>query len=267
MIDPTLMLFSSHLEAAIFFGGMLAFIIALSLIGYRQTKDKDEKKTAVTFLAVFGSLFVVALGITAVFANINTAAGAVPDSGKPVNTHRQYESPTSKEDCYICNESADLLLSFHWGENNVAIVDLNTFDFYIPQINRYSDDRQLIEKKAGFMNIGGKSFQTGERLHFYTESDRGSADGTIDLSENSRLAFDSVSSLLCADCLTGLMNRYTYEGAHWNIALLNLQDKTLRPLEESLGGFGLGDFSVRSRYDGEKNKIDLLVWYSPLRYE
>ena len=236
-----------------------------------ETKNITGKKIkdnpvfrAVFYALAFGLGFVCA----AIFFSVSREPlDAFANDKRAINAHKQYESQTAKEECYLCGENKNMPLSFHLGENNIAVIDLNTFDYYIPQINRYDDDRQLIEQKAGFMNIGGTAFQTGERLHFYTDADRGSADGTIQLNANSLLSFDSVSSFLCADCLTGFMNCYTYDETHWNVALLNLQTKTLRPLEKSLGGFGLGEFSVKSRYDGENEKIDLLICYSPLRYE
>ena len=67
MFDPTPMLFDSHLEALIFLGGMLVYVVALAILGYRDAKTKDEKKTAVAFLSVFGSLSAVSLAIAGFF--------------------------------------------------------------------------------------------------------------------------------------------------------------------------------------------------------
>ena len=67
MFDPTLMLFDSHIEAIIFFGGFLGYVIALAILAYKDAKTKDEKKTAVAFLSVFGSLSAVSLAIAGFF--------------------------------------------------------------------------------------------------------------------------------------------------------------------------------------------------------
>ena len=67
MIDPTLMMFDSHIEAAIFFGGFLVFVIAISLAGYWEAKTKDEKKDVLAFLAVIGPLSTVSLMIVGYF--------------------------------------------------------------------------------------------------------------------------------------------------------------------------------------------------------
>ena len=68
MIAPTLMLFNSHMEAAIFFIGFLVFIAVLSINGYRQTRGKEERKDILAFFAIFGSMTVLSLAIAAFFA-------------------------------------------------------------------------------------------------------------------------------------------------------------------------------------------------------
>ena len=68
MIDPTLLLFDSHMEAIVFFAGFLAYIVALSFFGYREAGSKEEKKDVLAFLSVFGSLATVSLGIAGYFS-------------------------------------------------------------------------------------------------------------------------------------------------------------------------------------------------------
>jgi len=183
------------------------------------------------------------------------------------NAHQQYTSSTSKEDCWLCGNGSNGRLQCYWGEDNVAVIDLNTFDFVKFDINRYSSDKTLIKQKFGFMEIMSRSFQNGENLFIHTNPDRGYAEGTISLDGNSKLSIDDLSSHLCSDCLNELMGKYTDGSKHWNLAILDFNDKTLTPLEESVTGFEIGDFSVRCHYQKDTNKIDLLVWYSPLRYQ
>ena len=61
MIDPTLMIFDSHMEALIVFGGFLVYVVLLALFGYIEAKTKEEKRLAIDFLLVFGSLSAVSL--------------------------------------------------------------------------------------------------------------------------------------------------------------------------------------------------------------
>ena len=183
-----------------------------------------------------------------------------------INEHRQYESPTTKTDCYLCNENADSLLSFYWGQNNIAVVDLNTFDFYVPEINQYNDDMTLIDERAGNISIISRTLRNGEKIVCCVNSDRGFADCTIGLGKNSIVSVDNAAEFLCSECLTDIMNQYIYSDNRWNIALLNLSDKSIKPLDETVGGFASGDFNVKCRYDKDKNEIDLHICYSHIRY-
>jgi hypothetical protein len=67
MIDPALLLFGSHKEAIVFFSAMMIYVTVIALMGYIQTKDKEEKKTAISFLVFFDSLSAVSLAIVVYF--------------------------------------------------------------------------------------------------------------------------------------------------------------------------------------------------------
>ena len=199
--------------------------------------------------------------------NLTAEAGVRMQTNHTSNAQEQYTSPTSKEDCLLCGDNTDNPLSFYWGENNLAVLDLNTFEFYTLEINRYDNEKNLITSEAGFMQIAGHTFQNGESLSARTDPDRGYAEVSIQLGSNYKLSLDELSSHLCSDCLTKLMNQYFDGGDHWNLALLDFDGKTIRPLEESITSFGLGDFIIWSSYDKGIKNLDLLVWYSPARYK
>jgi len=67
-IDPTLIIFNNHIEAAVFFGWLLVYISTLAIFGHRSSNTKDEKLTAFIFLLVFGTMAAVSLGLVACFA-------------------------------------------------------------------------------------------------------------------------------------------------------------------------------------------------------
>jgi len=249
----------------------IAFFIVL-LIG-NLTAKTEEKKNEIGKFTVVGTIMAIlvilssSLMLPIVKANMSAPVEETTSEKKEVNSPTQYESSTSKMDCRLCSDNSNELLSFYWGENNLAVLDLNTFDIHRLEINRYDDNKNLIEKKAGYFQTNNKNFQDGTRMSFHIESDRGYAEGSIMLNENSKLSIDHLSTYLCSDCLTDLMNQYFYKGDHWNIALLNFENKTIKPLDEYITGFSIGDFIIRSRYDKTDAKIDLLTWYSPVRYE
>lgn len=54
-----------------------------------------------------------------------------------------------QEDCRLCGEDPEL--SAWWGQDNIGLVDLNTFDVLPVEINRYGRDGRLIEAATGVM--------------------------------------------------------------------------------------------------------------------
>lgn len=234
-----------------------------------EARLSEKKKARQKILSNIGwtvlLIGVIGLAIGAYYIKVNMPFGSTINGKKEILMDTQYESTTAKADCRLCGENHNDIP--YWGENNIGVLDLNTFYLYNLGINRYDDEHNLIEQKAGYMSMGSSRMQNGESLYFITEYDRGYAEGTITLNENSILSFDSLSSYLCSDCLTDLMNEYTYKEDHWNIALINFENKKIKPLQECITGFSFGDFHVKSRYDKDNEKIELLVWYSPIRYK
>ena len=60
--------------------------------------------------------------------------------------HKDFVSDLPQEDCYLCGNGSDPLTSLFWGEDNVGIINLNTFELLRIEINRYDDHGQLIEE-------------------------------------------------------------------------------------------------------------------------
>ena len=52
-------------------------------------------------------------------ANSNGAAAPVKTS---------YPSDTSTEDCYLCGGGIEKLIPSYWGQDNIALISLNTFE-------------------------------------------------------------------------------------------------------------------------------------------
>lgn len=80
--------------------------------------------------------------------------------GSQVQIETEYEhidfiSTITSATCFVCSENGP-----YWGEDNVGIVDLNTFDLLYVPINRYGE---LIEEPAGVMQISSMMDQETER--------------------------------------------------------------------------------------------------------
>lgn len=166
----------------------------------------------------------------------STDSNDVVPSENPV-----YSSSTSPEDCYLCGSSTESLISAYWGQNNIALISLNTFEIKPIEINRYDADGRLIEEHAGVVAFGGGiSKDGGFSAHLLQDYDRGYATGTLEFLNDETLDADKAASFLCANCLNEILPKDL--SRCFGVGAINLDTKEMRLFEETLGGFGLGDF-------------------------
>ncbi|MFR9216020.1 MAG: hypothetical protein ACLVKK_07285 [Ruthenibacterium sp.] len=90
-----------------------------------------------------------------------------------------YSFAVPAEQCAVCGTCPQLAISALWGHENIAFLDLNTFDVLELPINRYAPRGPLLEQPAGFSavvsaNLGGAS------LTFLAAPDRGMASGWLE---------------------------------------------------------------------------------------
>ena len=91
-----------------------------------------------------------------------------------------YHSDTSAEDCYLCGGGIEDMIPYAWGQNNVALISLNTFEIDPIEINRYDVDGQLIEEPIGAISLGGSGSKNGGfSTNMMLEYDRGYAKGSL----------------------------------------------------------------------------------------
>lgn len=196
--------------------------------------------------------------------------GCGKEQDNPGTTETIYHSDTSSQDCYLCGDGIANLVPFYWGQNNIALISLNTFDIKPIEINRY--DRitgQPIEEYAGTVSFGGGgSSDGGFSATMLLDYDRGYATGTVDFRGDEVLSADKAANFLCADHLNELLPRQI--DSCFGVGAINLSTKEIQIFEESLGGFGLGDFYIDCNLeDSELHSrwMDLIIFYCPVRYE
>lgn len=93
--------------------------------------------------AIAGALAMLIMIIVA--ANVSTAKGRVPEDYEHIN----YISAITREDCYVCSDAKDFSGFLYWGEDNVGIVNLNSFELLRLEINRY-DNQGIINEGNRF---------------------------------------------------------------------------------------------------------------------
>jgi len=193
------------------------------------------------------------------------------EQNTPQVNETEYSSDTSREDCCLCGEGLEDLIPSYCGQNNVALISLNTFEINPIEINRYDrSNGQLIEKYAGVMSFGeGGSTDGGFSASLTSDPDRGYTSGSVDFLGDETPDADKAASFLCADCLNELLPEELSQC--FGVGAINLETRGLRLFEEDLCGFDLGDFyldcNLKEPINGAPRQTDLLIFYCPLRYE
>ena len=186
-----------------------------------------------------------------------------------IATKTAYSSDTSAEDCYLCGSGTESPLSPYWGQNNIALFSLNTFEVKPLEINRYDrTDGRLIEEYAGTVSFVVGSKSGGFSASLIQDSDRGYATGSVDFHSDEVLDISKAVNFLCADCSNEILPSQI--DRCFGVGAVNLATGEARIFEERLGGFTLGDFYIDCNLqdqDGDARRLDILIFSCPIRYE
>ena len=206
------------------------------------------------------------VGLILVFLLLLTACsnGEQPSISKKEYEHIPYVSDLSQEECFVCGENPNHPTSSYWGEDNVGILNLNTFEVLYIEINRYDDNGQLIEETAGYMQM--HSMSNGESyVHSSDNPDRGLSNIQIQ-GERKPVDTKAIQSFLCQTCLDKINDMYFGDYPPEEYAVVNFSDKSIRPLIKNTTWFTFGNFDVDCDFE-EDGDIDLLIHYCPPRYK
>lgn len=173
-------------------------------------------------------------------------------------------SSVLKENCSICGAKSTHDIKDFIGQDNIGLINLNTFDFYLIEINRYDYNGELIEKATGAVTMG--LFDSGEsNASIMCDPDRGYASIQISSSSNGVDA-ETLRKHLCQDCLDILDYHTQRLDETQEIAVINLMTGELRALENSCPWFALGNFLISTGIK-ESGDMELDITYRPLRYQ
>lgn len=177
--------------------------------------------------------------------------------------HVQFTSKVTTEGCAICGEHPDVHWYWYMGQDNVAIVDVNTFDFSYIEINRYNPDGSQITETAGYMKMSGGEIGA-HHISGMVDPDRGMArlNGTL---SSDPIDASAIESFLCQECLDEFASHYFEHDNVYSLAVFNFAAKTLRPLVESSPWYAADNYSVDYHYEDD-GKIDITVYYCPPRF-
>ena len=212
------------------------------------------KKMILSALAGALCMFLVILALAAHTAKKETEPAQY--------THVDYVSALQGE-CFLCGDGSGPITSLHWGEDNVGIINLNTFEVMRLEINRYDDHGQLLEEAAGYMQ---SNHLLGEdsSAHAYTHPDNGYAHVQIS-GVQYEIDRASIQGNLCQSCLDTINDLGFSGAAPAEYAVISFADRTIRPLVSCYTWFSAGNFGIDCEFKDD-GAIDLLIHYCPNRY-
>lgn len=199
-------------------------------------------------------------GAAAMFLILLLIANAQNKQEEAEYVHIDFVSAITQDECFVCSEQGP-----YWGEDNVGIVDLNTFELLHLPINRYGDHGELIEEPAGVMLSDGLMNQETETyVHAYIFPDNAYA--SVDMTGvQYAIDRDSIQSRLCQTCLDSINSLWFTTQPPAEYAVVSFEDRAIRPLLNAHSWFMAGNYGIDCEFknDGE---IDILVHYCPNRY-
>lgn len=170
-----------------------------------------------------------------------------------------FVSSIDKQDCFVCGEHTDPLTAHYWNEDNIGIINLNTFEMMYIEINRYDDNGELIQEPAGVL-VSDRLKCEDSWLHSMTDPDRGYSH--IDISGISgEINAVNLQSRLCQDCLNEINSDCFFDKKPAEYAVISFAEKQIRAITESLCWYSFSTFDVYTEF--KENTIHLLLHYSP----
>lgn len=176
--------------------------------------------------------------------------------------HIDFVSAIEKENCQLCGEEGSL--AAYWGQDNLGLVSVNTFEVLPVSINTYDwDGTQIKEAQGVFLSGGG---HLGESIvHTFTDPDRG--DSHVDIQDvGGSVDPEAIGNYLCKDCLDAFAGRYFEDDGPPEVAVVNFKTRELRPLVRSCPWFTFDNFAVSCDFQ-EDGSISLLFYYCPPRFQ
>lgn len=176
-----------------------------------------------------------------------------PDLGKVI-------SAIAKEDCPLCTDS--LAKTFPWGQDNVGIFSLNTFEVLPIEINRYERNGALIKNNSGVLTMcATPEKETGFTTFLTVGADHGIAIGDCSFREDQHLDVEKAANTLCQSCLDQALSK---DGT--GVAVIDFFSRDFHPLTKATPSFSIGNYYIHCDWVNTKPGAKLYIFYTPLRY-
>lgn len=194
----------------------------------------------------------------------------VPEETETSNYNKDtvYETDVLECDCYLCGTNPDSPMAPYWGQANLGLLNLNTLVCEMFPVNHYDENQDLIAaavRYASTVTYRGSS-DAGSTFRSDTNTNRGFLSISISLNENSVLNLDHIMPHFCTNCLTLIMNDYTYADNKPHVAIVDFQNRQIKPLDRTVSYYLYGDYRINSVYKEKSHSIYLNAFYCPERF-
>ena len=164
----------------------------------------------------------------------------------------------------MCSDHGGTAYAEYWGQDNVGVVHLNTFEILPIRINQYDDAGEFVRKESGTMESLGL-YHNDTYVNSMTNPDRGYSNVKIS-GVKYKTDRKSIQMHLCDTCIEALNQLNWNNDTPPEFAILNFKERTIRPLEQTLTWFFSGNFDINCEYKDNGN-IDMLIAYLPPRWD
>ena len=170
--------------------------------------------------------------------------------------HIDFISAISTENCFVCSGQGA-----YWGEDNVGIVNLNTFELLHVAINCYGNHGERVREPAGFMQKSSLIDQNNNLfVHAIIFPDEAFA-----MVEMSGVTYsidrDSVQKHLCQNCLDSINSMWFITRPPAELAVVSFDERTIQPLLNTSPWFLDGNYGIDCEFE-EDGEVDLLIHYA-----
>lgn len=168
--------------------------------------------------------------------------------------------------CSICNNSTSPISS-HYGEKNLGIISLNSFNITAIEINQYDEDGNIQKRKNKDNPTLINNFTDFSSV-ISTNSNRGYAVITIMFNPTEIFDVSGIEKNICADCLEKINSVNT--DTCYTIWFLDFETMDLIPLQQDVTSILFNDYFISCKFSNTHSttaQADLLIFYCPERYK
>lgn len=178
-------------------------------------------------------------------------------------------SKVKQEDCCICGENEQSLMSYYRKSGMIGLVCLNTMNISNLDTRMYSDDGTELIDDGEHISMTTSGHGEGECCFSLSGMpNRGILEGQVHYGEKSKPDFDKIKKYLCQECLDKVTEMYDEEmnwgdgdGRFPEVCLVDFQTNELYPLGEHHIGYWIRDFWIH--IDHKEDRDNVMAIYAP----